>query len=117
MRAAIRSVEFDPEPGSLPAEPDAFAFVARLYVGPSDGPDEESFDLTVCSPEWLAAQSRNESFIDGRHHVIINADQFDQRRLQRWLEQRVMSVEAATWPEVGERLARLGYWEFEDYRE
>jgi hypothetical protein len=101
----------------LPAEPDAFAFVVRLYVGPSDGPGEESFDLTVCSPEWLATQSRDEGFIDGRHHVIINVDQFDQRHLQRWLEQRVTSVEATTWPEVGERLARLGYWEFEDYRE
>jgi hypothetical protein len=71
----------------------------------------------VCSPEWLAAQSRRKGFIDGRHHVIVNMDEFDQRQLRRWLEQRVSSVESPTWPEVGGRLARLGYWEFEDYRE
>jgi immunity protein 8 of polymorphic toxin system len=29
---------------------------------------------------------------------------------------RVQEVEADTWSELGERLGRLGYWEFEDYR-
>lgn len=117
MRAAIRNLEFDPDPSSLSADPAAFAFVVRMYLGPADGPGEESFDLTVCSPEWLATQSRNEGYIDGRHHVIINTDDFDQHRLRRWLDQRVSSVEGASWREIGERLARLGYWEFEDYRE
>jgi hypothetical protein len=28
----------------------------------------------------------------------------------------VQEIEAETWSEVGERLGRLGYWEFEDYR-
>jgi hypothetical protein len=117
VRAAIRSLDFNPDPASLSADPAAFAFVVRMYVGAFDGPGEESFDLTVCSPEWLARQSRNEGFIDGRHHVIINSEDFDQHRLQRWLEQRVSSVEGGSWREVGQRLARLGYWEFEDYRE
>jgi len=100
----------------LPSEPDAFVFAVRLYVGPTEGPGEETFDLTVCSPEWLSAQSRKEGFVDGRHHVITNADDFDRRRLRHWLEQRVSSVEGASWPEMGQRLARLAYWEFEDYR-
>jgi hypothetical protein len=25
-----------------------------MIVGPRDMPGEESFDITVCSPEWLA---------------------------------------------------------------
>ena len=29
---------------------------------------------------------------------------------------RVREVEAETWSEIGERLGRLGYWEFEDNR-
>jgi hypothetical protein len=28
----------------------------------------------------------------------------------------VHEVQADTWAEIGERLSRLGYWEFEDYR-
>ena len=116
MRAAVRQVSFDPEPRSLPGEAVKFAFAVRLILGPAEGPGEESFDLTVCSPEWLAARARQEGFIDGRHHVIVDAATFDQADLQRWLDQRVSSVEASTWPEVGLKLARIGHWEFEDYR-
>ena len=116
MRAAVRHIMFDPEPRTLPSEAEHFAFGVRLIVGPADGPGEESFDLTVCSPEWLAARARQERFIDGRHHVIVDAESFDQGDLRRWLNQRVSSVEAPTWPDVGEKLARLGFWECEDYR-
>jgi len=107
---------FDPEPRSLPGEAEQFAFRVRLLLGPVDGPGEESFDLTVCSPQWLAVRAPREGLIDGRHHVIVNAESFDPADLRQWLDQRVSSVEAPTWREVGEKLARLGYWEFEDYR-
>lgn len=88
---------------------------ARMIIGPSDGPGEESFDLTVCTPEWLA-QATGDGFYDARHHVIVNFASFDQNALRRWLAGRVESVQARTWHEIGERLARMGYWEFEDYR-
>jgi hypothetical protein len=38
------------------------------------------------------------------------------RALRVWLAARMQEVEADTWPEIGERLGRLGSWEFEDYR-
>jgi hypothetical protein len=72
--------------------------------------------LIVCSPEWLAARSRSDGFVDGGHKVIVNMENFDKKRLRDWLDKRVSAVDAPTWREVGERLARLGYWEFEDYR-
>lgn len=56
MRAAVRHIMFDPEPRTLPREAEHLAFDVRLILGPADGPGEESFDLTVCSPEWLAAR-------------------------------------------------------------
>jgi hypothetical protein len=114
VRAAIRIIEFQPDPNTLPGDPAEFAFSVRLLVGRSDGIGEESFDFLVCSPEWLAIQSGRQGFIDGLHHVIVNMDQFDQRRLRQCVEGHVSSVEGATWPEVAARLARLGYWEFGD---
>ncbi|WP_371302643.1 Imm8 family immunity protein [Nocardioides sp.] len=39
-----------------------------------------------------------------------------QRHAPRWLTKQVQAVQAETWGEIGERLGRLGYWEFEDYR-
>ena len=45
----------------------------------------------------------------------MNADDFDQRQLRSWLESRVRQLQGGSWSEIGEKLGRLGYWEFEDY--
>jgi hypothetical protein len=79
----------------------------RMIVGPDDGPGEESFDIIVCTPEWLA-RAAGEGFYDPRHHVIVNLGAFDKDALRQWLARRVVSVEADTWTEIGERVARLG---------
>lgn len=114
--ASLRSVDLLPEPSSLPADAEAFCFLARLYAGPADGPGEESFDITVCSPEWLAARCREGGFLDARHHLVVDVERFDQHALRLWLEKRVQAVSGDTWTQVGEKLGRLGFWEFEDYR-
>lgn len=117
MRAALRTIEYQPEPSTLSGDPAEFSFLARLIIGPPDAPGGESLDVTVCTPEWLAAASRRVGGIyDARHHVVVNLDDFNQRALRDWLASRVHEAEAASWPEVGRRLGRLGQWEFEDYR-
>ena len=117
VRAELREIAFDPDPRALPGDAASFAFGARLMVGPQDGPGEESFDLTVCSPQWLAERCRGGAPVDGLHHVIIACESFDERVLRRWLKDRVHAVEAPTWQGVASRLCRLGWWEFERYRE
>ena len=111
----MRHLSLEPDPATLPADPAAFAVQMRMLVGPADGPGEESVDLTVCSPEWLAARCRGGEMVDGRHHIIVEADLFDRRKLQIWLQARVRSVQGETWAEVGTKLGRIGHWEFEDY--
>ncbi len=106
----------DPDPGSLPADASAFSTNARLTVGPADGAGEETLDVTVCTPEWLAhACGRTGGIYDARHHVVVSLERFDQRVLHDWFKARVERVERDDWIQVGHRLARLGYWEFEDY--
>jgi hypothetical protein len=36
--------------------------------------------------------------------------------LRTWLAAMMQAVNAKSWSEIGERLGRLGYWEFEDHR-
>ncbi|MBG0569191.1 Imm8 family immunity protein [Actinoplanes aureus] len=116
-RAALKSLDLDPDPSTLPGDPSEFALIARMIVGPPDSPGEESFDVTVCSPEWLAKTCREVGGIyNARHHVVVRVEDFDVRKLRAWLAARVNEVEADTWSEIGERLGRVGYWEFEDYR-
>lgn len=117
MRATLRSLSFDPDPGGLPAEASAFSFNARLTVGPADGPGDETFDVTVCTPEWLSEACRmSDGIYDARHHVVVTLDQFDQRVLRDWFSRRVQLVEGSDWSQIAERLGRQGLWEFEDYR-
>ena len=114
--ASLRSVDLQPEPSTLPPDAEEFCFLARVYAGPADGPGEESFDVTVCSPEWLAARCRDGGFFDARHHLVVDVERFDQGALVAWLGKRVQAVSGDNWKQVGEKLGRLGFWEFEDYR-
>lgn len=112
----VRSLHLQPDPVTLSDDPTDFAFLARLYVGASDGPGEESFDVQVCSPEWIAVRCANEQFVDGRHTVITTLDAYSAEGLRSFLTRRVENVSGATWRDVAEKVARLGFWEFEDYR-
>jgi hypothetical protein len=85
-----------------------------MLVGPDDGPGEESFDLTVCSPEWLAIRCSEVGFYDARHHLVVRVEDFDQRELVRFLTRRVHAATGKSWEEVGTKIARLGAWEMED---
>lgn len=117
MRAVLKSLTLEPDPSSLSGEPAGFSLRARMIVGPPDAPGEESFDITVCTPEWLAMACRRVGGIyDARHHLVVNFEDFDVRALRAWIAARVQEVQAESWQEVGERLGRLGYWEFEDYQ-
>jgi len=86
-----------------------------MNFGQPDNVGNESFDVTVCSPEWLASRCREIGIYDARHHLVVNTADFDERKLREWLGSRVRAIQADTWSEIGERLGRLGYWEFEDY--
>ena len=116
MRAELKHLDLEPDPAALPVEPESFSFIARMLIGPRGSPGEESFDVVVCSPEWLAARCREVGLYDARHHLVVNVEQFDKRQLRTWLESRVNSVHAQTWTQIGERIGRLGYWESEDYQ-
>lgn len=118
MRAVLKSLDLEPDPSTLPADPAEFSLLARMIVGLPDTPGEESFDITVCTPEWLAQACEQVGGIySARHHIVVSLEQFDQRALHAWLSAQVQNVEADTWAGIGERLGRLGYWEFEDYRD
>ncbi len=97
-----------------PKEADQFALVVRLFVGPSSGEGEESFDVTICTPSWLRAECQRDGFIIGRHHLIVLS--YDFEFIRRTLTRLVERYSGATWEETADKVSRIGYWEFEDYR-
>lgn len=117
MKAALRRLH-SPDVYDLSSwapEDEDFGIIVQLLVGPEGRPGEESFDITLCTPGWLAERVRKDGIIDARHHVVVDAYDYD--RIERYLRDRVSQLEGSSWDELAQRLSRLGHWEFEDYRE
>jgi hypothetical protein len=54
-----------------PENEDNFGFGLRALVGPMGQPGEESFDMTVCTPKWLAERYGASEILLGLHKVIV----------------------------------------------
>ncbi len=97
-----------------PADPRNFRFTMELFIGPDSEEGEETFQVTVCTPDWLKSQHGPNDVVVGRHHLIVF--EFDLKRIVRFIEEYCANTEGSSWHEIGEKLGRLGYWEFEDYQ-
>lgn len=116
MRAAVRSISSPDVDVSTysSTSPDDDGLLLTLYVGPADGPGEESFDLLVCTPLWMRRRVEDRGPLIGRHHLIM--EPMDLAAAQAFVTDCVEQMEAPTWPELAQKLARIGHWEFEDYK-
>jgi hypothetical protein len=94
-------------------ESDEWAILIQLLVGPAGAPGEESFDVTLCTSGWLGRRAEDDGFIDGRHHVVVA--RYDYAATKQYFERRVSRCEGKDWPEVAQKVSRIGHWEFEDY--
>ena len=115
MRAVIRhfiSPDADLQ-RFFPSDPLDTGIFVQMLIGTTEGDGEESFNLFVCTPQYLTHWHEGPGPIIGRHNLIVQA--WDWAEISAFLTDAVESEEADTWEELGERLGRLGHWEFEDY--
>jgi hypothetical protein len=116
MKATVRSM-FSPDADLAtfsPADPGDVSVLVQVIVGPQGGPGEESLDVFVCTPRWVARRVHEVGPVIGRHHLIV--ERWDYSAIRTFLRDVIESEEAPSWPELGERLSRIGKWEFEDYQ-
>jgi hypothetical protein len=83
-------------------------------VGPSPGDGEESFDVTVCTPQWLHDKCEREGILIGRHHIVVLG--YNYEAIQSAVRRLVERCSGATWREIAVKVSRIAYWEFEDYQ-
>jgi hypothetical protein len=116
MRPKIKSISTidGGDPASHRPLDAAFSVGLRLLIGPDESTGEESFDVTVCSPAWLEKKCERDSFVQGRHHIVVR--DYDFSLVQRILTELVGRCNGETWPEIAKKISRFAYWEFEDYR-
>lgn len=116
MRAAAKhfqSPDADLE-AFVPGDVSDVGMLVQVMAGPADGPGEESFDVVVCTPKWIARQLRERGPVIGRHHLLVES--WDWPRIRLFLTQAVEAPEAPTWSDLAAKIDRIGKWEFEDYK-
>jgi hypothetical protein len=52
--------------------------------------------------------------VSGRHHLFVKEYNFEE--LKAYLGKYCETCMGALWTEVAQKVARIGYWEFEDYK-
>ena len=98
----------------VPRDEDCFRVFVEAMIGPEGDDSSESFGIIVCSPKALAEEAASGPVL-GRHRVIMAS--FDYNTLTSTIRAFCGQCEGESWDEVGSKVARLGFWEFEDYRE
>ncbi|AJC15124.1 immunity 8 family protein [Pandoraea sputorum] len=87
----------------------------RAYIGPQGEASSESFDIHVCTPEWLKAQCATQSPLWGRHMLFVEVYDYD--AIKTAIERYVAAVDGDDWADIAAKLSRVGAWEFEDYQD
>jgi len=83
-------------------------------VGPSDTAGEDSFNLVVCTPDWLKHRYQLTDIINARHYLIVF--EYDYLRLTSFLKGFCAECSGATWEDIALELGRLAKWEYEDFQ-
>lgn len=114
MKAIVSGLIF-PLPKDLPAEPEEFAFNVQVLVGPAPSGGGEAFGVTVCSPEWLSKRCETDGYFPAFHHLVVNFEEYDERKLRSFIEAWVSRQEGSSWDEIVQQLRLFGRWELEGY--
>jgi Immunity protein 8 len=98
-----------------PESENNFCFLLELLVGPKNEKGDETFDVIICTPQWLLENNKASDIIFGRHYLIVF--EYDFEAICNKLTQYVNSIDGKTWDEIALKVGRVGMWEFEDYQE
>lgn len=97
-----------------PKDPQNFCVVVRAMVGPRGAVGEESFDINVCTPEWLKDRVERQGFLIGIHRLFVPV--YDSHRIKNLICRFIERYSGDSWTEVAQKISRIAQWEFEDYK-
>lgn len=118
MRAKLKllqSPDIDKLEEFIPDISDEFGFLLRIMVGSDEFDGYESFDVTVCTPKWLVEKYKPSDIIFGIHYIIMFS--YNYNRLKEVLKKNIEDLEGNSWDELAQKIAKIGMWEFQDYKD
>ncbi len=91
-----------------------FGFSVRLMIGLDDGMGSESFDMFVCTPDWIKSHYTEEGYLWGFQTLIVLKYDFDLIKTE--IARQISYCTGNSWIEIARKLSKLGAWEFENYQ-
>lgn len=98
-----------------PEDEKNFGLSVRLMIGLEDSAGSESFDILVCTPDWLKSQYAEKKCVWGHHMLIVL--EYDFAFIKSEIERYITSCTGESWLTIARKLSKMGAWEFEDYRQ
>jgi hypothetical protein len=97
-----------------PEDKSNFGISIRLMIGAEGSSGAESFDIFVCTPDWIKSQYPNEKCMWGRHMLVIL--EYDLHLIRQAVDCYIAGCTGEDWPTIARKLSGMGAWEFEDYQ-
>lgn len=93
---------------------DCFSITLQIIVGIQDQDGGESFCIDVCTPKYLIENFKQSDMIWGRHYLFVFEYNFSM--IKKKIDEYFESINNGNWDDISEKMARIGLWEFEDYK-
>lgn len=117
MKAIVKNIDLGSHIGFdeyCPEEDECFGLRLTVHVGPNDEEGVHLYQILVCTPEWIEKEYHHAGAVWGRHMLIVF--RYDRERIKREIERYVEGCTGKDFGEIAQKVARIGAWEFEDYK-
>lgn len=98
-----------------PDNENSFSFLLQVIVGIKDIESEESFDMIVCTPQWIENNHSESEIIFGEHYLIVF--KYDFNEIRKKVSNYIDQLTEENWDLLANKIDRIGKWEFRDYQE
>ena len=97
-----------------PGDPEDFGFQLNITVGIEGQKGADNFQLMVATPKYIQKAHPNQSAILLRHYLFVF--RYDFNWILEVINRYIRSIEEDSWEKVAEKIGRIAWWEFEDYK-
>ena len=102
----------DGEPALFaPADPECCCLWVQAFIGPDDEPGDDTYQLGISTPRWLATEGMERGYEWGRFLLIV--PRWDYDLVLRAIAELLAEVDAPDWRTASDRLARYAWAEWD----
>jgi len=84
-----------------------------MMIGVEGKDGEESFDVFVCTPAYVANELKRNKFIFGRFYLFV--DEYNFSGIKNFIDNYLSKLEVNSWQDMAKEMSKYAKWEFEDY--